>query len=869
MNRFLAAMLVRSTGASLADAVAGDLEEERRRRARRSPAAARLWLWRTALGIAIHVAVRRVAQACRELGRGLGRGGASSDLRQALRSLRRTPWYSLTVIGVIALSMALSTTTFAVVDGVLFKPLPYPRSDELFLASGHATALSRRDVRESAAAVPEAQIAAYQGTYEMGAVGELRPTVVRAAGVGREFFDVLGVRPDIGGFQPADFEPNGVETRVLISHRMWVQQFGRAPDVLGQRLLVAGAVNHLAEPFARLVVAGVLGVDFVYPSNRTTPDVIVPIAVAPGDDADRNTSAASVILRLPPAVERAPVEARLTATASAQGLMKASDEFVPTKITLRPLSDVLVLYQRQNLRTIFIASAALIFLACVNVAGLTIARGRDRQRHVALRTALGATRWDLLRLVLAEVAPLLLAGTLLGLWLAPLLLQVVVQLIPASVALLAVPSVDARVIAFSAVACAMAIAIVGIAQRRVAAVDLTQAMGRGQSVTGPRGRVGAVVVAVQVAVSLVMVIGGAFLVSSLFRIWQQDPGVDVERVAFVEVDLTAVPPPDRGARLNDIRTLIERLPGVEAVGFVNWWFMHDHGGWPSPQIRRPAGASKGLEYWLPYSGTFFEVMGLRPIGGRLPTPAEVAARAPLLVVSERAARSLWPDRSALGQEIIGSRGGSMGTVIGVVPEAKYSGLDRPSPGFIYRPGSASWAQPAVMMRTRATPSETLGQAVTALRAAAPDVPVLRALTLEEAFGGVIRLRTLYAWLFGGFAVAALVIVGVGMLGLVAMSTARRTREIGIRYALGAHRTSIVRMLLREQVVAVGAGVLTGGVVAAWAVRFVKSYLYQFTIYDSRIWAAAIAILLATAALGTLIPARRASRTDPVQALRVE
>ena len=263
------------------------------------------------------------------------------------------------------------------------------------------------------------------------------------------------------------------------------------------------------------------------------------------------------------------------------------------------------------------------------------------------------------------------------------------------------------------------------------------------------------------------------------------------------------------------------------------------------------------------------VLGITTVAGRLPTMAELATYEPVVVVSQSAARKLWGDEPAVGRVIVHSSGEAFGTVIGVVRDARLGGLDYTTRGQFYLTRAPGAPQETVLMKTSGRADDMLALASRQLEGLGPPIEVLRARTLTEALGDSVSIRTFRAWLFGGFAGAALAIASVGILGIVAMSAARRTRELGIRIALGSSRQFIVRLLLREQVTAVLAGLIIGSMVAAWAARLIRSQLYSVATNDAGVWVAAGAVVLAVAGTGALVPAWRASHVDPVRALRVE
>jgi hypothetical protein len=313
---------------------------------------------------------------------------------------------------------------------------------------------------------------------------------------------------------------------------------------------------------------------------------------------------------------------------------------------------------------------------------------------------------------------------------------------------------------------------------------------------------------------------------------------------------------------------LRQVPGVVHAGGVNHPVVQlafNGSAFDSP----PGVVPQTIVESMAVTAGYLEAGGLRPTTGRLPTDAEFASGAPVIVVTDLVARQYWPGLPAVGQTLLNA--GRAFAVVGVVPDARYMALDRDPQGTIYWPMAAT-PRPVLynmlIMFTRDGRSSLPG-VVARIAERCPKCSVKHAEMLADRLGASVRRRQFYAWLFSSFGIAALVIVGTGILGLIAMTTNRRTREIGIRIALGATSTGVVQQILREQMTAVTAGLVVGGMVAAWAVRFVSAYLYKTPMYDGRAWAAAIAALLLIVLLGGGIPSLRASRIDPVRALRVE
>jgi predicted permease len=873
MKRYstLTALLARLSDPALADSMIGDLEEGRRRRGQ-------LWFWSASACIVLFAAVQKVRDAMRgSLIVRLGLREPGGQIRQSMRSLGRARWYSATVVGVIALSMALATTTFSMVDGVLFKPLPFPNADELYVAGGswlkqpsQRVALSAKDVRDWRIAHPDLGIAltTFGGGAGGGRTGDFMSRSLAAVAVSESFFDVVGIRPMLGGFRPEDFLPAEGPRPALVSYDVWQVDLGGRPDVIGERLTVGTDLRR---------VVGVLPRDFVFPGERSMPELVYPLVLTARDYESRERRSFMAVIRVPRAVGIAVAKARLDATTQA-----AIPDFPANSrlafgafdhVNLIPTGRLLTSQTRPTFLILFATSAVLVLLAALNLAGLAAARAEDRWREVTLRRALGAGAWAVVRLQFVEILVLATAGTALGLALTPVFSAATLRLLPAELVLLKMPSMDWRVLTFAALATVLVAVVVSLwpalvsaRQRLAGAVDQTA------RTTGRAGRLGRrVLIAAQVAIGLVLTIAGTLVVSSLVLLWSEDPGYTAEDKVIVEAYFGGGGIPAARAQIAAVVDGLQRTPGIRRVAAFDGPFLQNSTrgdvGWriPNGALRSClAGTKSGV------SGAFFAVMGLPAIVGRLPAPAELDGGHPVAAVSVTAAKHCWPDApTPIGRTF--EVAGAAFTVVAVVPDVRYMSLDTESRrGEFYvsnqmmPPMATTFA-----LQTAGPPASRIASIIDALRSMNVLPRVSRVATMTEALADTIQARRLNAWLFGVFATAALVIVAVGILGLMAMTTARRTREFGIRYALGGRRPAIVGLLLREQIVAVAAGIVAGGVIATWAVEGTKAYLYRFTPADPRLWAIAIATIAVTAMLGALIPAWRASRVDPVTSLRVE
>jgi len=789
------------------------------------------------------------------------------ELRQALRSLRRTPWYSLTVIGVIALSMTLGTTVFAIVQGVLFKGLPYRDAAELQLMSA-PTALSLKDAREWSAAIPGVQMSPYQSTFEVGATTEDRPRRLLGARVGPGFFDVLGQQPILGGFRADQFTFTSARVPALISYRIWRGQFGGAWNVIGQPFDLVGAVDQTRSPLAGFEVAGVLPPDFVYPSMGGTPDLVLPFAPRPDREAERNYGAMGALVRVPKGVVADAVRDRLETVAVTQGYrVGIAEPENPQRKRLIVASDIQTLMgfaAGRGFREAFFAAMMLVGLTAVNVAALSFARARQRKRELAIRVALGASFWRIVRIAATELAPLAVLGLAVGLALAPPAIQLVLSLMSPTTQVMATPAVDIRVVVFTTLTTtALTIASVVLQALGLRARSFIGAVRSGSSVTWRRGRWQSVLVSIQVALASLLVVSGTLFVGSLWWAWQQDPGFEPGAAVMVEVD--AGSGPEREVRLRETIERVRAIPGVR-LGILQGEFLNRSRS--SPAVVRPQGALPGSEQGLSVGGDYFAIVGMTPLAGRLPTRAELEGRAPVAVVSERVARNFWPGANAIGQTLTSrSQNATVRTVIGVVRDARLNGIDTAPAGQIYFP--VGEVGPTLIVLGPRPADTTLREVSRAVRSVGAPVGVTRATTLGTALGEPMRNRSFGAWLYGGFAIAGLLIASIGILGLVAMTTALRTREIGVRSALGARPLTVVAMMLREQIPSVGAGLFVGGLAASWTVQSLKTSMFQFSVYDVRLWTLSLLTVLVAAMLGSLIPALRAARTSAMQALRTD
>lgn len=803
--------------------------------------------------------------------------GAFGDFRYAARALRKSPGYTATVISVMALSMSLAITVFAVVDGVLFKPLPYSRIGELVSLDPYRSAdgpgagtfgVSASDFFAWKAAVPQAEFAAYSigGSAYIDSGAEANYNSVT-----ENFFDTLEQRPIIGGFdrsdfisrQPASPAPKQVITPILITYGAWQKRFGGDPGVIGR--VIHGEYNAIWQ------VKGILRADFLFPeTSRWVPEFVTPLAFAPGSEVKRYNYL-RVIARLPAAVtlnaaQIALARAAVELAAKYPGVPGKHFTFPFDRVTVNPLDQKLRSTSRPAFGLVFAAAALLVLLGCLNVTGLAAARAQDRRRELALRRSLGATRSALVRLLGAESAIVVVAGAALGLLGAVGLLRFVEVVLPPGTVLFRALAIDTRVGVFAFLMCCVSVVLTTLwpawaSTGKSARPILAETSGT----TAQRRFARGLIVSTQIALSLIMALGGVLVGSSLWRVWREDTGFGVRNI--YTLSLHASEDGDR-ARVAAIIADLRRVPGVTAVAGTDFWLLAR--AKRGSRFDEPAGVKSTTDIQsMGVTEGYFETAGLAAMDGRLPTRAELETGAPVLVVSKEVARQFWPGRPAVGQSLV-SKGVTF-NVVGVVADGRYVSFDLEPEGEIYYPVMNDHRPDlsTVFVRTDHPRDDLLPTLMSLISSRYPMFRVTKAQTMTAALGETIRMRQFRATLFVAFGIAGVTIAGIGVLALVAITTSRRTREVGVRMALGARPLEIAGLIVRQELVAVVCGVSAGGVASFWIVRLLRGYMYKISVYDPALWTAAVGLLLIVAIAGALIPAMRASRVDPVKALRVD
>jgi putative ABC transport system permease protein len=805
------------------------------------------------------------------------------DLRFAVRGLRKHPGFAFVAVLTLALGIGANTAVFSVVDASLVKPLPYREPDRLV----HLWELRpERQFPRSEASYPDyvdfaastrtlEEIAGYAGGGSMTMTGGGRPERLSGLRVTANFFDLLGVAPAIGrAFRPGD-DAAGAERLVVIGHDLWRRRFGADPSVVG-RTIVLDETPH--------TIAGVLPKGFHFARSRDA-EIWTPLVPSPNERERRRFRWLNLVGRLAPGASVEQVDAELDAVAARLG-EQYPDSNAGSEVEVIPLREELVGPVRPLLAVLLGAVGLVLLIACANVASLLVARSATRRREIAVRRALGASNGRIARQLLVEGTVLALAGGAAGAlwtqWGVALLVGAIPEPLLASMPYLRDVSLDARALGFAlAISLGTGLLFSLAPALHATGVGLHEALKeRAATAGGGRARLRAALVVSEVALSLVLLVGAGLMVQSLARLLATDPGFETERLLTFQVSL----PEERygePARVEALHQgLMERLtstPGVRGAASTDKLPLSGGGGTGSFVVQGLATTPPDLEYeanMRTVSSDYFRVMEIPLVAGRPFEDRDRVESAPVVVVNRALAARLAADGNVVGARIVFSfdRQRIPREIVGVVGDENLTGLDAELTPIAYTPYLQDllpyWS---AVVRTTGEPEALAATVERELRALDPDLPAYAVAPMERLIADAPStfLRSYPALLIGALAAVALALSVVGIFGVVSYSVSQRTREIGIRVALGAGRREILGMVLGQGLALVGAGVAIGVVVALVGSRFLSSLLFGISPSDPATYAGVAVLLASVALLACYVPARRATRVDPMVALREE
>ena len=798
------------------------------------------------------------------------------DVRYALRSLWHAKGFATVAILCLGFGIGLNTTIFSIVDGVLLKPFPYEDPDRIVILSsanqqarvvnGGISYLDLQDLRRQSTTL--SRIAAVQGrSLTISDGGE--PERYIGAAISWDLFPLLGIAPILGQGFTADHDQPGGGGVVLISHAIWTRRYQADPAVLGRRILLNGVPA---------VILGVMPERFEFPEVQK---LWIPLGPLAAKDS-RNNRSFFTFARLSPNASFDQVTAELkaaTATLASQypdtnanwsaHPRTLRQEFIPPDVSL-------VIWMMMAGVTL------VLFIACSNVANLLLARASARRRELSVRTALGASRGQVVRQLITESVVLSLVSIPLGI----LLAQIGTRLIASSMPPEDVPyyiqwSVDWRSFTYTLVVAVLTAIMFGLFPALQASRgNLHESLKEGtRGNSARRSLLRSSLVVVQVSLALVALIGALLFVRTFSNLDSYNVGFDVRPIMTMRFYMPGdpyVPADAKLRRVQDIVERVERLPGVAAAFASNLVPVSGGGGGGQIVIDgRPV--EKGQEPFIDFVGVtphFHRTLNVA-VRGREFTDAEGWARTPYAIVNDTMAQRFWPDRDAIGgrfRMLDNTEAPDWFTVIGVAPDIQHEEVDpegQPSAAVYVPYAYQQTLNTGLTIRVAGGPGAITSAVREQIRGSDPNLPVFQARTMDEVRRLGFWQYQLFGWIFGTIGVVGLLLASVGVYGVLSYAVSQRTQEIGVRVALGAARRDVLRLIVGHGVTLAAIGIGVGLVLAPFATRFGRSLFYNVSPFDPVTFVSVSAFLLVVAFLASYLPARRATMVDPVIALRGE
>jgi putative ABC transport system permease protein len=803
----------------------------------------------------------------------------AQDLRYGWRTMRKSPGFTAVAVLTLGLGVGANTAVFSAINSVLLRPLPYKDPQQL-------VRVWEVQVGQDQALFSPAEFLDYRAQNQsFSGMAAFRPASLTLTGAGEpeqldgsivsaDYFSLLGVQAERGRvFHPEDGRA-GARPVAVISHGLWQARFGGDATLIGRSLSIGGE---------SVTVVGVAPPGFAGDGRQVwlNPRRVVPDWVR-NSDVDlltmRHTGYLGVLARLKPGVTLEQAQADLDTIAAR--LQHAYPRPVGHAARLIPLHEHVVGPVRPALLMLLGAVGLVLAVACANLASLLLARATARSQEMAIRTALGASRWRIARQLLLESALLGGLAGLVGWVFAAYGVGVLARFSSQEIPRVSEIRPDAQVFAFALGLSLFTSLLAGLAPALAASkADLHAALKdgtRGATAGGRRNRVRQALVVAEVALALVVMIGAGLLASSFTRLLAVEPGFDPRHLLTLRVGL----PDERYGENEDKRRFVrelnarlEAIPGMQGVGIGD--DLPIAGTYSSTRLQvasRQAASpedllSVGLHVITP---RYFDAMGVRLIKGRTFTERDDANAPSAFIINETLARRYWPGDEPLGKRIRYNSNDPWGEVVGVVEDVKYDGLHVEAGPHLYEPYYQNpWSGLAIALRSQTDQATLLSAVREHLRALDPDLPVSRVRTMDAVLAQSLTTRRLVTNLFGLFGVSALVLVAVGLYGLLAYSVTQRTREIGVRMALGARRGDVLGLVIGQGMKLALAGVALGVAASVAAARMMETLLFGVSATDPVTFMCVSLLLVGVALVACWVPARRAVRVDPVVALRYE
>ena len=797
-----------------------------------------------------------------------------NDLRYALRQLIKAPSFTVVAILTLALGIGACTAIFSVVNTVLLRPLDCPDPDRI-------VAIRETQVPkfpEFSVSPPNfldwqkqtksyEYLAAYSGAG-MNLTGEGEPQRLTGMKVTAHYFDVFGVKPLLGRMLLPEEDAPGKNQVVVLSYPFWQRVFGGARDAVGRTIQING------EPYTVVGVAQYFGL-------ASKVDVWTPMAFKPEETANDNRGAHYIVvagrLKSGVTIEQARAELDVLATQLAQ---QYPDSNKGWGIFMMPMQDYMVRDVKPVLYILLGAVGCVLLIACANIANLLLARATARHREISIRVALGAGRGRLIRQLLTESVVLAICGGIAGIILARWGLAALLALAPATLPRISEIQLDKGVLIFSLALSVLTGLIFGIAPAWLAArADVHEALkqgARGSTEGGARGRLRSALVVIEVVFALMLLGGAGLLARSFLQLANVDPGFNPDNATLLRLSLPQKKyalPEQQNAFADALLERVKVLPGVQAAGVTHSMPLVSDYVLGFNIEGRPAIAPSDLPSTNYYAVTpdYFKAMGIRLIRGRIFTPQDDAKAPRVAIINETMARQHFANEDPIGKRINITNGpDTWREIVGIVGDIKQYGVDKATSAQSYEPfAQVPFTTVHLVVRTNGSPAALLGALRPTVYAVDKDQPIGIIRPLEEIMADSIARQRFAMTLLSVFSAVALVIAAVGIYGVMAYNVVQRTGEFGIRMALGAQQRDVMRLVLTQGGKLIGLGLLIGLAATLAASRAMGSMLFNTSAYDPLTLGTITILLAAVALIACFFPANRATKVNPIEALRTE
>ena len=805
------------------------------------------------------------------------------DVRFALRSLRKAPAFAAVIVGTLALAIGANTAIFSLVDAILVRGLPYPEAERLVVLVGN---VQRETIERRGGSYPDyldwkAQARHFEGmaaydSLSMTLAGNGDPDRLALETVSAGYFDVLGVAPIAGRtFQDSEDQGPGSHRVVVLGHALWQQRFGGDTGVIGRTIRLGANAYE---------VIGVMPPGFAGITDQAT--MWIPFTLGGYSLDERGSRGFQVIARLKAGATLAQAQSDLDViSARLEAAYPATNE--KRGVEVSPLTAETFGQIQPVVLALMAAVGCVLLIACANVANLLVGRSEARQQEIAIRTALGAGRLRLLRQLVTESLVLTALGGLAGIGLAHVALRLLVASSPVTLPSFVQPSLDTSVLLFTAaisLACGLLLGIAPAAHARAGVLhDALKSTSRGSS--GTHSRVRSALVVAEVTLAVVLVIAAGLLIRTVRNLTAVDPGYDTAPLLTLNVGtprgLAAADAPADAPPLpfvvswRQLLEQIEAVPGVASASLASDLPLQGGGSaifYTAEGDATTDAESRPRAYVHRITPGFFETLGVPMVAGRTFEPAELNAESTAVIVSERVTRRFWPGLDAIGRRIKPGGPSSPGpwfTIVGVVPDLKYRALpDNPTQDpdlyfpYVDRPVHA------LLIRAENDPVSVTGSVREAIRRLSDQTVTYNVAPMRDVVDGWTAQSRFTGWLMAVFAATALLLAVIGIYGVMSYLVSQRTREFGIRLALGARPVEIVRGVMRQAAWRIASGVILGAAAALAVTRWMEALLFGVSTTSPAAFAP-ILLLAAVALLACAVPAVRASRIAPVEALRTD